>query len=117
MTPESEEPTGGRQWPPSKAQIEQLVEEATVDAYDETEQRSGFLVMIQDEVTLPFETQVLGVTVTVEEIDFDEAEQIVAICHRDGQRQAISIQHLPLPEPPPEGAAWLEAYRQWARFL
>ncbi len=113
--PEPDGPTSSRQSQLGKARIERLIEEATVDAYDETEQRDGLLAMIQDDLALPFETQMLGVTVTVEGIDVDEFEQIVAICRRAGQRQAISILHLPLPEPPPEGAAWIEAYRHWAR--
>jgi len=41
---------------------------------------------------------------------------IVADCVRDGQRQAVSVLDLPLPEPPPEGAQWIAAYRHWARF-
>jgi hypothetical protein len=29
-------------------------------------------------------------------------------------RQAIEILDLPLPDPAPEGAPWIEAYRHWA---
>jgi len=40
--------------------------------------------------------------------------EIVAICRRDPVEQAIGILDLPLPEPPPDGAEWIEAYRHWA---
>jgi hypothetical protein len=29
-------------------------------------------------------------------------------------RQRIGILDLPLPDPPPDGAEWIEAYRRWA---
>jgi hypothetical protein len=106
---------GGRKRPPDKVRRERLVEMAVVDAYGEDEQRSGFLVMIEDHPVLPFETRVLGLTVTVERVDLDEADEIVAICWRRGERQAIPVLQLPLPEPPPAGAKWIEAYRHWAR--
>lgn len=104
-----------RSWPPSKARLEQLIEEAILDAYGESEQRTGFYTMIEDNLALPFETEVLGVPVTVERIDVTEAEEIVAICRRGGKRQAIPVLNLPLPKPPPAGAEWIEAYRRWAR--
>jgi len=98
----------------SKARLDALVEEAIVDAYDESEQRTGLLTMIQDNLKLPFETTVLGVPVTVESVDFNKGGEIVAICVRDRHRQAVPIIDLPLPSAPPEGAEWIEAYRHWA---
>lgn len=91
-----------------------MVEEATVDAYGESEQLSGFYTMIEDYLAVPFETAVLGVPVTVKGVDLTERDEIVAICVRGRERQAISILDLPLPSPPPAGAEWIEAYRYWA---
>jgi hypothetical protein len=48
-------------------------------------------------------------------VKLTEAGQIVAVCRRDGVRQAIGILELPLPTPAPEGAEWIAAYRRWAR--
>jgi hypothetical protein len=56
---------------------------------------------------------VLGVPVTVASVDLT-AGGIVAICQRDGARQAIPLLELPLPAPAPSGAEWIEAYRRWA---
>jgi len=47
-------------------------------------------------------------------IDITQDEQIVAICRRGRSRQAIPILDLPLSDPRPGGAEWIEAYRQWA---
>jgi hypothetical protein len=56
----------GRRWPPGKARLERLIAEAIVDAYGEDEQRAGFFTLIEGRLALPFEAEVLGVTVTVE---------------------------------------------------
>lgn len=92
-----------------------MIEDATVDAYGESEQRLGFYTMMENELALPFATVVLGVEVTVERIDLTDADEIVVVCTRGRARQAISIVELPLPAPPPRGAEWIEAYRRWRR--
>jgi hypothetical protein len=106
-----------RQWPPSNIRLQKLIEQAIVDAYGESEQRVGFCTMLEDNLRLPFDTEVLGVAVTVERIDLTDLDEIVAVCRRGGTRQVIPILDLPLPEPPPAGAEWIEAYRSWALGL
>ena len=98
----------------SRAHLDQLIEEATIDAYGESEQLMGFYTKIDDELARPFSTEVLGVPVTVERIDLTEHDEIVAICQRGRHRQSIPVLDLPLPSPPPEGTEWIEAYRRWA---
>jgi len=91
-----------------------MVDEAIVDAYGESEQIGGFYTAIDEHLVVPFETTVLGVTVTVRGVDLTDRDEIVAICTRARHRQAIPILDLPLPSPVPEGAEWIEAYRLWA---
>ena len=98
---------------PSRAELDVLVVEAVVDAYNDDEQLTGLYTMIEDNLAMPFETTVLGVEVTVRKVDL-RADGIVAICHRGRDRQAIGILDLPLPDPAPEGAHWIAAYRHWA---
>ena len=97
----------------SKARLAELIEEATVDAYGESEQTTGWFTMIDQNLAVPFETTVLGVPVTVERIDLNASEQIVAVCRRGRDRQALPILDLPMPRPRAEGAEWIEAYLQW----
>jgi hypothetical protein len=99
----------------NKARLAEMIGEATVDAYGESEQTTGWFTMIDENLAVPFETKVLDVTVVVERVDLDETEHIVAIGKRGRSRQAIRILDLPLPTPPPAGADWIEAYRQWSR--
>jgi hypothetical protein len=102
-------------WPPSKGRLRKLLEDAIVDAYGESEQRGGLFTMLEEHLALPFETELLGVTMRVERIDLTVADEIVAICRRGGKRQSIPILDLPLPKPPPAGAEWIEAYRLWSK--
>ncbi|MFE9202545.1 hypothetical protein [Micromonospora sp. NPDC007230] len=84
----------------SRAELDTLVGEATVDAYDDDEQLTGLFTMIEDNLSMPFTTQVLGVEVTVRRVDLRHGP-VVAICHRGRIHQAIAIQDLHLPEPSP----------------
>lgn len=93
--------------------MDAMIEEATVDCYDESERATGWFTMIDENLAVPFDTMVLGVLVTVERVNLNHREQIVAICSRGRDRQSLPILDLPLPTPPPDGAEWVEAYRHW----
>jgi hypothetical protein len=97
------------------AKLDRLIEEALVDAYGEEEERSGMYTLLEENLAMPFKTQILGMEVTVQRVDLTDDEQIVAVCTRGRLRQAIPILALPLPDPPPKGAEWIQAYRRWAR--
>lgn len=97
----------------SKKRLDELVEEALVDAYGESEQVTGFYTMLENDLRLPFETEMLGVTVTVENIDITEDDQLVAVCRKGKDRQRILLADLPLPSALPDGAEWILAYRYW----
>lgn len=90
-----------------------MVEQATVDAYGESEQTTGWFTMMDEHLDVPFRTTVLGARATVERVELDRHDQIVAICRRGRERQSIPILDLPLPAPLPAGAEWIEAYRRW----
>jgi hypothetical protein len=79
----------------SQGDLDELVEEAIVDAYGEDEQLAGFYTMIEENLALPFTTRVLGLEVTVEGIDLTDCG-ITAICVRGTHRQPIAILDLPL---------------------
>jgi hypothetical protein len=100
-----------------RAKLRNLIEEATVDAYNDSEQRVGFLTMIQQHLELPFKTHVLGVEVLVEHVDMTASEELVAVCRNGRTRQRIALLDLPLPSPLPRGVEWIEAYRHWDRSI
>jgi hypothetical protein len=90
-----------------------MIEQATVDAYGDSEQITGWFTLIEENLAVPFETKVLGVLITVERVDLDGSEQIVAIRGRGRAQQSLPIINLPLPTPLPNGVEWIEAYRHW----
>jgi hypothetical protein len=90
-----------------------MIEEATVDAHDESEQTMGWFTMLEEHLELPFETEVLGVSVRVMRLDHRDDDRLVAICVRGRHEQAIGLADLPLPTPMPAGAEWIEVYRRW----
>jgi hypothetical protein len=92
-----------------------MIEEATVDAYSDYEQITGLFTMLDEHLAVPFDTELLGITVTVKNIDLTFEHEIVAICRRDGHQQAIPVLDLPLPARRPDGAEWIDAYRHWRR--
>lgn len=97
----------------SNARLDELIEEALTDAYGQSAQMTGFYTMLENDLRLPFETQILGVVASVECIDTTEDDQLVAVCRKGKTKQRISLSELPMPSPPPKGAEWIVAYRYW----
>lgn len=95
------------------AQLDELIQEATVDCHDEDEQLTGLFSVMEENLALPFMTPILGVDASVAAIEMDDSGRIKAICERDGQQQRIDLVDLPLPSPPPSGVEWIAAYRRW----
>lgn len=98
----------------SPRHLDKLIEEATVDCYNEEEQATGFFTMIEENLALPFATRVLGVEASVVAVEMDDDGGLEAVCERGSERQRIGLTNLPLPSPPPSGAEWIAAYRRWA---
>lgn len=99
----------------SPRRLDELIEQAIVDAYGPVEQAVGFHATLEQELALPFDTFVLGVTVSVRKLDVTDRGEVVAVCYRGRERSSIPLADLALPEPPPTGWEWIEAYRRWAR--
>ena len=99
----------------SPQQLDKMIEEATVDCYDEQEQASGFFTMIEDNLVFPFTARVFGIDVSVVGIEMDDDGSLKVVCEHGGERQLIGLTDLPLPAPPPVGAEWIDAYRRWRR--
>ena len=98
-------------------QLRRLIEEATVDAYNEEEQATGFLTMIHNHVPCPFTALVVGEPVQVVGFDFGEPYEttVMAVCRRKGKRHKINVTSLEWEGATPQGAEWIEAYRVWLR--
>ena len=67
-----------------------------------SEQRAGFLEMVEDQLAVPFTTGILAAPVRVERVRLNDTEAIVARRRRERQRQMI----------PPQSPAALTTPRQ-----
>ena len=63
----------------SKARLADMIEQATVDAYGESEQITGWFTMIEEHLAVPFKTTVVGVQIIVQLVDLDRSDQIIAV--------------------------------------
>jgi uncharacterized Zn finger protein len=100
---------------PSRDRLEQLIADATVDCDNESEERTSLFEMLAEHLEIPFATTVLGVAVTVTAVELTASDEIVAICRRGRNLLRVALLELPMPDPRPTGAEWVDAYRQWAR--
>jgi hypothetical protein len=99
----------------SNTMLDQMVREALVDAYGESEQIVAFYTMLDQNLAVPFHAKMLGVEVVVERVDTTDDDQIVAVCASGRYRQCVHILDLPMPDAPPAGVEWIEAFRRWTR--
>jgi uncharacterized protein (UPF0262 family) len=106
---------GARGKPSGAARLDEMIAEATADCYDESEARTGFFSLLEENLAVPFETTLLGIQVKVERLELSDAGEIAAVCRRGKERLRISILDLPLPTPRPAGTEWIDAYKRWAQ--
>ena len=89
-----------------RARLEELIDEASVDCYDEDEQHTGLLTMIEDN--------------NVEIIGFEWPKSgygLLAVCERGGKKHLVDITSLEWMKPYPEGYEWIEAYLLWKGYI
>jgi hypothetical protein len=97
-----------------RARLDALIEEATVDCYDESEQHIGLLTMVEENVVCPFQAKVIGEDVEVVELRSPDAGfGLNAVCRYKGKDYPIDIHSLEWPKKKPEGFEWIEAYQAW----
>ena len=97
-----------------RARLRALIEEATVDCYDDSEQHIGLMTAVEDNVVCPFKAKVIGEEVEVVELRTREAGYGVdAVCRFKGKEYKIDINSLEWPKRKPDGFEWIEAYQLW----
>jgi len=96
---------------PRQTKIEKLIEQATIDCYDNNECLSGFYTMIQDNLPFPFTATIAGEAVQVTKTDLTNT-RIVALCKRNRKQHRIDILDIKI-DKSIKGREWIEAYRAW----
>lgn len=98
-----------------KRELDGLIEEITVDCYNEDEALGGFLTYLDEALEQPVEATVMGVPVTLLGVDSADGplRGLVAHCQRDGADYQISLLDVAVPQET-QVSRVLAAYRQWA---
>ncbi len=100
-------------------EVEEAIEEATIDCYDESDQCMGLTTLAAESLAFPFPAKVLGETVEI--IDSTNAEydsfgfDLVVRHHK--KCYAIAAHNVDLQEPFPDGHVNLAAYLTWRSRL
>jgi hypothetical protein len=97
-----------------REKLRALIDQATSDSVDESDEHAGLLSMIREEVACPFPARVNG-----EEVDCVRFEWprngygLNAVCMAKGKTMVVDITALDVIEPLPKGHEWIEAYFAW----
>ena len=97
----------------SQKKLDGLIDEATIDCYDDYESRMGFYTMLEDNLSFPFKAKVVGEEVKIIGIA-SENERIDAICQRNGKKYSVDILNIDYNPSEVIGSEWIEAYRKWS---
>ena len=93
-----------------------MIEEATVDCYNEYEEFAGMLATLEDHLEFPFQARALGETIEVVGLDEEQSSErrgVVAKVRKGGRQYTVALADLEVVEKDTETAEWLAAYRYW----
>src|SRR5436190_568585 len=94
-------------------QLDQLIDEITVDCHDEDEQLMGFESAFDEEANFPCPGTVVGAPVEVLHIGRSDCRrELIATCARAGKRYEIALLDVDIHADPNIGRL-LAAYRRW----
>lgn len=92
--------------------LDQIIEDATIDAYDISEQISGFQVLMEDEDLCPFSVELLGQSIQISQIIVVH-DRLVGIYRQNNARHTIDLLNIKL-DPNMKGYQYLAAYKKWS---
>lgn len=95
--------------------LDDLIEEATVDCYDDSECLGGFEVMLADNLKFPLKAKVVGEEVEVIGVEL-KGNGLRAVCKRKGEKYEVDVLSLKYDPKQVIKSEWIEAYREWAKY-
>jgi hypothetical protein len=97
--------------------LQELLEQAVVDCYDEEEEFGGVLCTLEDNLNFPLQAEAMGVPVEVLGLDSQRSSLrrgIVARVRKGDKEYTVGLSELVIVDPDPSSAEWVEMYRYWA---
>jgi hypothetical protein len=99
---------------PDRTRLRALIDQATSDSVDESDEHAGLLSMIREEVTCPFHARVQGEEVECVRFEWPKnGYGLNAVCRSKAKTRVVDIRMLEWVEPRPTGHEWIEAYFAW----
>jgi hypothetical protein len=97
------------------SQLRALIDEATTDSNDESDEHAGLLGMIREEVACPFRARVQGEEVECTRFEWPKkGYSLNAVCQTGkGKTRIVDIGQLEWSDSLPAGHKWIEAYLAW----
>ena len=96
--------------------LQALLEEATVDCYDEEEEFWGVWATLDSQLNFPLQAQALGEPVEVIGLDENRSSLrrgIMARVRKGEQEYLLTLSELEFIDPDPTSAEWLAMYDYW----
>jgi hypothetical protein len=102
----------------SAKKLRALIDQATSDSVDESDEHAGLLSMIREEVVCPFRARVSGEDVDCVRFEWPKnGYGLNAVCKAKGKTLVVDIANVEAVEPLPKGHEWIEAYFAWRDLL
>jgi hypothetical protein len=99
---------------PDRKKLRALIDQATSDSVDESDEHAGLLSMIREEVACPFPARVAGEDVECVRFEWPKnGYGLNAICKTKAKTRVVDVGMLEWIEPLPKGHEWIEAYFAW----
>ena len=106
---------GGRH---DRGKLRALIDQATGDSVDESDEHAGLLSMIREEVVCPFPARLAGEDVECLRFEWPKnGYGLNAVCKSKSKTHVVDIGALEWVEPRPKGHEWIEAYFAWRDLL
>ncbi len=91
-----------------------MIDQATRDSLDESDEHAGLLSTIREEVACPFPARFGGQDVECIRLEWPrKGYGLNAVCKSKSAVQTVDICQLEWVEPLPKGHEWIEAYFAW----
>jgi hypothetical protein len=102
-----------------RLKIQALIDQATTDSVDESDEHVGLLGMIREEVACPFRARIQGAEVECLRLEWPKKGYgLNAVCRTHiGKIRVVDIDKLEWVEPLPTGYQWIEAYFAWREWV
>ena len=97
-----------------RKRLRALIDQATSDSVDESDEHAGLLSTIREEVVCPFRVRLAGEEVECLRFEWPKnGYGLNAVCKSAGKTHVVDIARLEIAEPLPKGHEWIEAYFAW----